>query len=52
VVRGAGTGAERLQKVSLKATGEKVSPLFDGTEQLISLISLPWYARETYLPGS
>ncbi len=52
VVRGAGTGTERLQKFTFKAAGEKLSPLFDGTEQLISLISVPWYQREVYLPGS
>ena len=52
VVRGAGTGPERLQKVAFKAAGEKLSPLFDGTEQLISLTSVPWYQREIYLPGS
>jgi hypothetical protein len=52
VVRGAGTGTERLQKFTFKASGEKLSPLSDGTEQLISLISVPWYQREIYLPGS
>ena len=52
VVRGAGTGTERLQKLTFKATGEKLSPLFDGMEQLISLTSVPWYSREIYLPGS
>jgi hypothetical protein len=52
VVRGVGTGTERLQKFTFKAAGEKLSPLFDGTEQLISLISVPWYQREIYLPGS
>jgi hypothetical protein len=52
VVRGAGTGPERLQKAIFKAAGEKLSPLFDGTEQLISLTSVPWYQREIYLPGS
>lgn len=51
VVRGAGV-ADRLQKFSFKATGEKLSPLFDGTEQLISFNSVPFYAREIYLPGS
>ena len=51
VVRGAGV-ADRLQKFSFKATGEKLSPLFDGTEQLISFSSVPFYAREIYLPGS
>jgi hypothetical protein len=52
VVRGAGTGTERLQKFTFKATGERFAPLFDGSEQLISLTSVPWYAREIYLPGS
>ena len=52
VVRGAGTGPERLQKFTFKAGGEKLSPLFDGTEQLISMTSVPWYQREIYLPGS
>ena len=52
VVRGAGTGPERLQKFTFKAAGEKLSPLFDGTEQLISMTSVPWYQREIYLPGS
>jgi len=52
VVRGADTGTERLQKITFKATGERLAPLFDGTEQLISLISVPWYARQIYLPGS
>ena len=52
VVRGAGTGPERLQKVTFKAAGEKLSPPFDGTEQLISMTSVPWYQREIYLPGS
>jgi hypothetical protein len=52
VVRGAGTGSERLQKFTFKAAGEKLSPLFDGTEQLISVTSVLWYQREIYLPGS
>ena len=52
VVRGAGGDTERLKKFTFKASGEKLSPLFDGSEQLISLISVPWYQREIYLPGS
>jgi hypothetical protein len=51
-LRGAGTGPERLQKVTFRAAGEKLSPLLDGTEQLISMTSVPWYQREIYLPGS
>ncbi|MCA2998489.1 MAG: hypothetical protein ING75_07785 [Rhodocyclaceae bacterium] len=51
VVRGADSGTERLKKYTFKASGEKFSALFDGTEQLISLTSLPWYQREVYVTG-
>lgn len=44
--------AGRLKKVSFKAVGEKLTPLFDGTEQLISIISVPVYARRIFLAGS
>jgi hypothetical protein len=50
VVRGA--GADRVQKITFKASGPKLAPLFDGTEQLIGVTSTPWYTRQTYLPGS
>ncbi len=50
VVRGA--GADRVQKIVFKASGPKLAPLFDGSEQLVGVTSLPWYARQTYLPGS
>jgi hypothetical protein len=52
VVRGASGGAERLPKFSFKATGGKIGTLFDGSEQLISVTSVPWYARQIFLPGS
>lgn len=51
VVRGADSGAERLKKFTFRASGEKFSPLFDGTEQLISLSSVLWYQREVYQAG-
>jgi hypothetical protein len=50
VVRGA--GVDRVQKVVFKASGPKLAPLFDGSEQLIGVTSVPWYTRQTYLPGS
>jgi hypothetical protein len=41
VVRGA--AADRVQKVLFKASGPKLSPLFDGSEQqLIGVTSNPW----------
>jgi hypothetical protein len=52
VARGAAGGADRVRKFSVKATGEKLAPLFDGTQQLISVTSIPWYSRRVFLPGS
>ena len=47
-----GAEADRVQKVLFKASGPKLAPLFDGSEQLIGVTSVPWYTRQTYLPGS
>ena len=52
VVRSTSTGVDRVTTFSFKASGNKLKPLFDGTEQLISIISVPWYSRQLYLPGS
>jgi hypothetical protein len=52
VVLGADGNMDRLKKVAFKASGDKLSPLFDGSEKLISLVSYPWYQRQIYLPGS
>jgi hypothetical protein len=50
VVRSTATGTDRAQKYAFKATGGKLSPLFDGSEQLISITSLPFYTRQVALP--
>ncbi len=42
----------RLTEVALKARTAKLAPLFDGTEQLTAIISVPVYARRIFLPGS
>jgi len=52
VVRSAVTGIDRAQKVSFKASGRQLTPLFDGSEQLISITVNPWYSRQIFLPGS
>jgi hypothetical protein len=52
VVRSVVTGIDRAQKVSLKASGRQLTPLFDGSEQLISITVNPWYSRQIFLPGS
>ena len=51
LVKSTATGIDRVKTFSIKATGSKLGPLFDGSHQLISVTSLPWYARHTYLPA-
>jgi hypothetical protein len=51
VLRGAGA-EDRVQKLSFKASGARLAPVFDGSEQLLSVTSIPWYIRSTHLPGS
>ena len=46
------TNVDRVTKFSLKATGPKIAPLFDGSQQLIAVTSVPWYSRQVSLPGS
>jgi len=41
----------RLRKFTFEAMSDKLTPLFDGSEQLISIVSVPVYARRIYLPG-
>ncbi|MBV8131657.1 MAG: hypothetical protein JO282_03975 [Alphaproteobacteria bacterium] len=50
VVRSSATGTDRTLKYLFKATGPKLSLLFDGSEQLISITSLPFYSRQIFLP--
>jgi hypothetical protein len=50
VARSTATGIDRVTKFSIKATGPKLTPLFDGSEQLISVTSIPHYLRSIYLP--
>jgi hypothetical protein len=51
VVRSTATGTDRVSKFSFKASGPKLAPLFDGSEQLISVTSVPFYSRTIYLPA-
>jgi len=45
------SGAGRLQEIAFRAKSGKLTPLFDGTEQLVSVVSVPVYARRIFLPG-
>jgi hypothetical protein len=50
VVRSTASGTDHAQKYLFKATGGKLSQIFDGSEQLISITSLPFYSRQVSLP--
>jgi hypothetical protein len=50
VVRSVPAGTDQVQKYVFKASGPQFAPLFDGSEQLISVTSLPWYSRQVFLP--
>ena len=50
VARSTAAGIDRVSKFSFKATGPTFAPIFDGTEQPISVTSIPSYSRSIYLP--
>ena len=50
VVRSTATSTDGVQKYAFKATGAKLSPLFNGSEQLVSITSLQFYTRQVSLP--
>ena len=45
IARNATTGIDRVSEYSFKGGGGKFAKLFDGTEKLLSVDSIPWYAR-------
>ena len=49
VLRGAASD-DRIAALTFRATGASFASLFDGTERLLSVTSLPWYAREVSVP--
>jgi hypothetical protein len=50
VVKSAASGIDRAQSFAFKASGGQWSQIFDGTENLLSVTSLPWYSRQVTLP--
>src|SRR5262249_19693525 len=52
VLRSPETTTDRIKEFSFKASGPKIGAIFDGSEQLLSVVAIPWYMRQIYLPGS
>ncbi|UQR63118.1 hypothetical protein LRP30_41445 [Bradyrhizobium sp. C-145] len=46
----ASSGRNRLAQMALKASGPLFGSILDGSEQLVSVTSIPYYARQIYLP--
>jgi hypothetical protein len=52
VVRRADSETDRVQNYLFKASGPRFASVFDGSEQLVSITSFPWYWRRAFLPVS
>jgi hypothetical protein len=51
LVRSSEAGVDRVQKVTFKIKGSNTGQLFDGSEKLVSIASIPWYTRQVSLPS-
>ncbi len=49
VVRSANS-SDRVSQLSFSATGKILSPLFDGSQQLLGVTAVPYYVREITIP--
>jgi hypothetical protein len=52
VLQSEGTANERLESVSIEAHGALFDPLFDGSERLVSVMSLPWSVRHAFVSAA
>lgn len=50
VVKSLSAGIDRVQSYELRVTAAELLELFDGSEQLVSIATLPWYLRQIFLP--
>jgi hypothetical protein len=50
LLRSAVTGVNRISELSFSARGPRLGAAFDGSERLVSVVSLPWQVRRVYFP--
>ena len=50
MVKSTPAGIDRVRSYQFRVTVPELRPLFDGTEQLVSIVVLPWYVRQVFLP--
>lgn len=44
------SAVERVSNLEVEIDVPALSSMFDGSEQLVGIVNLPWYWRETWLP--
>lgn len=44
------SGVKRGRDLSFRASGGMLSKLFDGSQEMVSIVSAPWYSRQMFLP--
>ena len=52
VVRSAPSNIDRVSQIAIKASGSQLSGVFDGSEQVVGVVAIPWYSRQVFLPAS
>lgn len=50
VLKSIPAGTDRVKSYKLRVAVPEFAKLFDGSEQLVSVTSVPWYTRQTFLP--
>jgi hypothetical protein len=50
VVKSIPEGIDRMRNLRFRNNVAELDKLFDGKELLVSVISIPWYTRQTFLP--
>ena len=50
LIKSTPSGIDRVQSYKLAVTMSDLGNLINGTEQVIGIVSVPWYVRQTFLP--
>ncbi len=50
VLKSTAVNVDRLKQYRFEVKVPELEKLFDGKEQLVSVIDVPWYSRQTFLP--
>lgn len=50
VLRSGPAGVDRVEEFAFNASGPRLGALFDGTQRLVAVLSVPSYVRQIFLP--